>query len=422
MVLCFLCRNKFQSFGAFKAHLTLAHKSSEYKTLICAEQNCDRNFQLMSSFRRHLQTHVIESLEDSFFSDLQVENTEDDDVTRQTASPSQNNLDVDVAPLLELDSEHTSFELPISEFIAQLYGNQNLPRKIVDTFIGGLKNCLSQSLVLAVSNQLEELSQSQKIPASCVEVIMNSIRPVLTLPWEKFDTEHKRLKYFEKTFVKPQQVVIGQRLDTVKQDGVTKLVPVVCVQSFISIRHVLEMFFSLEGLLVETLNYMTILKNNPELLNGALENFIQGSYWKEVVQRHRGKIVMPLFLYYDDYETGNVLGSRSGHHKLGAVYLMIPCLPPCRISSLNNIFLFLLFHSSDRVQFGNHVIFRCVIDELNYLSRQGIELDVPGFTGKIYFELGLILGDILGIHSICGFMESFSANFPCRTCKTRRTY
>lgn len=80
----------------------------------------------------------------------------------------------------------------------------------------------------------------------------------------------------------------------------------------------------------------------------------------------------------------------------------------------------LLFHASDRVNFGNRAIFQCVIDELNYLAENGINFNVPGFQGKIYFELGLILGDNLGMHSITGFIESFSANYPCRSCKVRK--
>lgn len=425
MVVCFLCKNEYNSFGAFRSHLTLSHTSSEYRTLICAEENCDRKFQLINSFRRHILTHSAKP-NCSISSDLQVDN-----VHNVIYPPHCEDIVADDEPLLEpdlnvlsvdKDTSQAIFETSISTMIANLYANQNLPRNVVDLFIKGFRQCVSDSLVLAIKNRLENLSHNNEIPSSCVETVMNSITPIITLPLEKFGTEYKRFQYFEhkNTFIIPQPIVIGQRLDTVRQDGVTRLVPVTCEQSFVSLRHVLKMFFSLEGLLIETLNFMTSLKNNSHTSNSAIENFIQGTYWKKIIQRHGEKIVMPLFLYFDDYETGNVLGSRAGQHKLGAVYIMLPCLPPTRSSSLNNIFLFLLFHSSDRVMFGNKIIFRCVIDELNYLNDNGIDLNVPGFTGKVYFELGLILGDNLGIHSICGFIESFSANFPCRVCKTRK--
>jgi hypothetical protein len=104
----------------------------------------------------------------------------------------------------------------------------------------------------------------------------------------------------------------------------------------------------------------------------------------------------------------------------GAVYLTVPCIPIYRQSSLSNIFLALLFHSSDRQQFGNHIVFRPLINELNFLKETGIEIESDGFKGNIKFELGLIVGDNLGIHSITGFVETFSSNYPCRVCKIKK--
>ncbi|XP_008189972.1 uncharacterized protein LOC103311913 [Acyrthosiphon pisum] len=63
-----------------------------------------------------------------------------------------------------------------------------------------------------------------------------------------------------------------------------------------------------------------------------------------------------------------------------------------------------------------------LIDELNFLQETGIDLSTPDYKGKLYFELGLILGDNLGLHSITGFTESFSSNFPCRMCTMRKEH
>ncbi|CAI6359118.1 unnamed protein product [Macrosiphum euphorbiae] len=152
-----------------------------------------------------------------------------------------------------------------------------------------------------------------------------------------------------------------------------------------------------------------------------LMNFFQSSLWKNKIEEHdKNQIVLPIFLFFDDYEVGNPLGSHSGIHKLGAVYLTVPCIPIHRQASLNNIFLTLLFHSSDRQKFGNNIIFRPLIDELNYLKETGIEINTAKFEGNIKFELGLIVGDNIGVHSITGFVESFSSNYPCRMCKIKK--
>lgn len=47
-------------------------------------------------------------------------------------------------------------------------------------------------------------------------------------------------------------------------------------------------------------------------------------------------------------------------------------------------------------------------------------MNTDKFKGNIKFELGLIVGDNLGVHSITGFVESFSSNYPCRICKIKK--
>lgn len=102
--------------------------------------------------------------------------------------------------------------------------------------------------------------------------------------------------------------------------------------------------------------------------------------------------------------------------------LYIPCLPPECVSRLTNIFLTLLFQSQNRKEFGNKKTFAPLIEELNFLEQNGITIAVNGNTYKIYFVLGLLIGDNLGLHAICGFLESFRANYACRFCKLHRTF
>ncbi|KAL5245948.1 hypothetical protein ACI65C_013356 [Semiaphis heraclei] len=208
--------------------------------------------------------------------------------------------------------------------------------------------------------------------------------------------------------------IVVDGMETVFTEGIA-----VCIKTYVEqmifegqlpAECVLQKFFSLENVLSETFDFMATLKNN----SGVITNFIQGRQTR--IKHHEGRLVLPLFMFFDDYESGNVLGSHSGIHKLGAVYVSIPCLPPYRSTSLSNIFLALLFHSSDRLQFGNRVIFNSIIDEFNFLMKTGVYIDSLQFKGTIYFELGLILGDNLGLHTITGLVESFSSNFCCRIC------
>lgn len=152
--------------------------------------------------------------------------------------------------------------------------------------------------------------------------IFNNIIKIIKDSLINFKTEHKRFNNFatQGTFVEPEEKVIGQRLNSVKKDGLTILEPCNCTEQFIPLRSVLQKFFSLENVLIETLDYKKKLEND----SGIITNFIQGTYWRSRIINHDGRIVFPLFMYFDDYESGNVLGSHSSIHKLGAVYVAVP--------------------------------------------------------------------------------------------------
>lgn len=434
MVKCFVCRSELLNFTVLKFHFNSIHSKNDLKIYVCIENDCGRKFQLLNSFRRHF---FREHNSDSEVCIMPIQLPQQNATCLPRESIPELDVQVDVAVtdavankdyfvnsasvVADVSSIETTVEKSLSIFIASLYANPLLPRNAVQTIINGFEEFLSNSVVPAITERLELLFAENSISSTSINTLSNNLLLLITSPWNQFNTEHKRLQYFNNidTYIKPQEVIIGQRFDSVKRAGVTRMVPVACKQHFIPLRHVLKNFFCLENILSETLNYMTCLINNNQS-GAAVENFIQGSFWQSRLRERSNKTVIPFFIFFDDYETGNVLGSRSGQHKLGAVYASIPCLPPTRSSILNNIFLTLLFHSSDRALFGNKVIFRCIIDECNYLSEAGIHFDIPGYKGTIYFELGLIIGDNLGIHSMTGFVESFSANFACRICKTRK--
>ena len=129
-----------------------------------------------------------------------------------------------------------------------------------------------------------------------------------------------------------------------------------------------------------------------------------------------GKTVFPLSMYFDDYENNNPLGRRKGISKCGAVYLSLPCLLSEYQSKIENIFYFFLFNSLDRSVFKMAVIFKKAIQELKFLQGERIIINHNGVEERIYFDLPIIIGGNLGLHSIFGFVESFQAKKYCRMC------
>lgn len=62
-------------------------------------------------------------------------------------------------------------------------------------------------------------------------------------------------------------------------------------------------------------------------------------------------------------------------------------------------------------------MFSPLIEELQFLKSKRITINTSEGNKTIFFILGLLLGDNLGLHSITGFVESFNSRYPCRFCK-----
>jgi len=249
---------------------------------------------------------------------------------------------------------------------------------------------------------------------------LNEIQSKLKLlkePFNGIETEYLWCKKFETSgyYIKCNDYIIESYFEDKIIEGRIRKKTCDVKATFIPIRKVLQNFLSLPGVLKIILDYMDGLSKEQ----GVISNFIQGELWQQKVHLFfEKKTVLPLFLYYDDVEVCNPLGSHASIRKLGAVFYSIPCLPPQFVSQLENIFVVLLFHSVvDRSQFSNTSIFTILVDEINYLQKEGLEIQTREGSFHIYFALGLILGDNLGLNSALGFTESFNSTYFCQLCK-----
>ena len=57
-----------------------------------------------------------------------------------------------------------------------------------------------------------------------------------------------------------------------------------------------------------------------------------------------------------------------------------------------------------------------IVKELKKLSDTGMKIQIHNETINLKVFLGQVSGDNLGMYSLFGFVESFSANFLCRFC------
>ena len=109
-----------------------------------------------------------------------------------------------------------------------------------------------------------------------------------------------------------------------------------------------------------------------EILNNktSFNNFINGKLWKKKCSSYNlNDKVIPYFIFINDFETNNPLGSHTGDRKLTAVYYSFPVIPQEYISQLENIFLLMLLNQKiAQYTVANDVCFSILIEEIRSLE------------------------------------------------------
>ena len=273
----------------------------------------------------------------------------------------------------------------------------------------GIENCLD--LLVA-----QNLRVNDEVCSHLIEGFEH-LKVVMRKSFRPFKTIHLREQYFSNlgTFVKPRTKILGPALVSI---GRKPMQMTTSTAQLIPMKKMLQRILSIPGLMDEMDLYIQQCCDNVDLVN-----IINSPCWIETFMSLpplKDAKTYPILLYFDEFETGNPLGSHAGIHKLGGVYISIPCLPPRLSSQLSFIFLAYLFHSSDRITFGNFITFAPVIKEINELATEGVTVSVGSFQGTVRFAVAAIVGDNLGLHGMLGFVESFGGNYPCRICRASK--
>ena len=299
------------------------------------------------------------------------------------------------------------------KFTLQLYTNPFLSRKAIDDVLEMFDKFLSQTFVPYIQNQME--SSIKSISKACffkANLILESNKNIL----QTYSSEYQRFNAYQEnySFVLPKMFEIGEENVRVHEhDEQVNIKKSKVFAPYVPLKKTLEAAFSRLGFYDEVMKYLNILSTSSD----ELSNFTQAELWqKKYVPKFNGKTVLPLQLKTGEFETGNPLGSHAGEQKLCGIYVSLACLPPHLSGKADNIYISTVYYSKHLKAFGNEKIFSRCIQDLISLSKEGITIKINGRDVTLYFECVQILGDNLGINSVCGFSESFSANYFCRIC------
>lgn len=391
---CFICEVNF-SLDGLQNHFENYHHYGYHQLFKCIEPLCSGCFDNFDLLRRHYVTEHRLSQVPS---------------VKSQVPQNQNNIpDISIVRVRKL------FKQKLLSNVITMYGLMNISRQQFQEFFDIIQDIIKSDLNI-IYDELQTAHGHNSI-TSKIRADVASLFKGLNNSFVEFQTEHKRLNEIEKTgyFIKPIEYLVGKNTKTNRRDidGNVGAETVHHTACFFPLGAMLKKIFEIDHVYDTVIHYKKSLEDERTLQT----NFIQSEVWQERIKNFPSKQVLPLFLYYDDFEAGNPPGAHAGTNKIGGTYISVPCFPPQYQSSLLSIFHALLFYSKDREEFGNFAIFRPLIEELRNLELEGIELDLPQGKTTIYFKLGLILGDNLGLHSLLGLVECFRANYCCRFCR-----
>lgn len=377
---CLDCGKLCLNFNKYIMHITYFHNKNNY--FMCPINNCRRLYSNKADLKKHVERkHNAPS---SFFEtrgtqkqservNYLAQNSCNSNDKHEILQNSNNSESITEGTNIEkikknLTEVRTLLSNVLPLFISKFYENLKLNRSMIQMIIIELEVFLHSGFIQIVKESIKSVCDAV-IDKNVVTDICKML-DIIENSFTTINTEYKRIQFFTKTdyFIKPVQNIIGVSCDNEKKNGETILRLKDNISYYIPIGLSLKQFLELPDVFNTIINYQDqLLKNYNYDGSEPLYNIVNGSLWEKVCCKT--KQILPLILlYFDELETGNALGSHAGCYKLGAVYFSIATIPPIFATRLENIFLCYLFHSSDRVTFGNRAVFQVLLNQIKTLE------------------------------------------------------
>ncbi|XP_064630378.1 uncharacterized protein LOC135489123 isoform X1 [Lineus longissimus] len=425
---CFVCSNFCQGLQHLFYHLRTNHAivySSDY--FVCAEDGCQRTFSTPWPYKRHLLKHVL-SL-DSASHDVgecpmdvsPLDNTVDDEVSDGDDPGESINYEQNT-PQPQSRSESVTVDLHAiaANFVSKMKAKSNVPLSSLQNIIECTSEMFSE-IVGMLENETLRVMEETGVELECEKVQhLKKIFKDSSSPFAGFESQYRQEKYFtdKGTYIPPVSIPLGVAFNP-KRDAATGGVRQTQTHDsfqYIPVKGVLRAVLNQDGVLDGIEQYRSATATCDDL-----KDFKDGEFYQshQCLSNHD---CVNILLYFDELETTNPLRGN-GTHKLGMFYFTIKDIHPVYQSCLDNIFLLAVARSEDIKHYGIDAIVGHILPDLKSLELEGLTVqngDDTTSTLKVSIALGQTTGDNLGLHTLFGFAESFTANFPCRYCSMHR--
>lgn len=393
---CFIC-NKFVSISCISKHFKLVHSKTD--TYRCTYgKNCCQYISSLNNFIRHFKAHVQADIKSNSNIDKPI-------ITKDTQTISSTSQECSTSRTVSIynseDISLSSQDIGV-KFALEFHSNVNFNRKNVIS----IQNNVMDKIVNPIFANIKQFCEQNLSLDIHQNLLLSTLFQNIEKLFKVCETEYKLEDWLKSNdyMARFEEFQINCEIAPLCSKGEIQFDTVEILGVLLPISFQFRKTFEKNNQLLKTLNEMERITNNIE--HNA--HFIQGSLWQEKNKKFENKIAIPFFLYIDDAEVNNPLGSHCT--PISFIYYALPVIDNCEI-----------FKGKDYKELGNEKCLHTLVREIKLLEEEGITIATNEGNKTVYFVLGLVIGDNLGINTILGFVSSFSANFFCRFCKTIKT-
>ncbi|XP_051992995.1 uncharacterized protein LOC127651278 isoform X2 [Xyrauchen texanus] len=348
-------------------------------TIICSQDGCPRTYHNLHSFSKHLhRAHSIPSTNAVSVQSIYQGGALNNLV--ETDNPISDVLEMSTDAVPSESRKRSDLGDCAASFVAQMYASSNVTLSDVTRSVNCTKELLERT-VDSLQQSTASLLSSLDVPhdSEAVNALMEEFEHAKHI-FKNVDTQYKMNKYFSEkfSFVKPKEIFLGHRSDTVRKDGQMKQILAADTCQYVSIIETLTFLFKHKEM-------QDLFLQNKSSTDDKMRDYCDGSQFSSHLLFNMHPDALQIQLYFDDFETTNPLGSKTKIHKMGAVYFTSKNFPPECNSSLSNIHLCLLFNSIDKEVYGFDKILQPFLDDLRFLEKTGltVELQVLMYVGRL---------------------------------------
>lgn len=421
-MMCFLCKRVFENIEKFWKHLRLFHCLTEKSDYRCVNPKCFQNFKSFRAYKKHFKSCVKPFEEMQNISDphpgllnnsVHVPNSLEMNISLQSDDQRGNKSPLSPVTLknsiFNVDDEISDIHRSAVMFLLQAHSRNNMNRQDVNRIMSESKNFLIEPIIRIIFSFFE----SKKLLDPDVNILLESLND----PFILCNSEYKLINWLKKNdyLAELHVFTLSNEINQQHRSGEAIFTETRNVGVVLPIQFQIRKNFEIPNALKNTLERIETYEKN--INKGCISNFVQGDYWQKKKQLFPGKIVIPFFIYGDEYEVNNALGSHSSVQSITAFYISFPVYETFSPRK-RDIFSVAYIKSNDFKTYGNGICLCQLVKIITELEQEGIEITINSMKIKVYFVLGLVIGDNQAVNGFLDFVKSFNATFYCRICRT----